>query len=155
LDATGLLGKRLYLQLFTARLSFFTQRGQTETQELSSAHQTAASGGKSAPQKPGKMKSLSKRHSGLTPYLVVSRLKAGQSAGNAAFIHDGKADVDLLMNMRSEEVIGKLKVLGFEVISWPVGSTTAVGRIPIEKLESLLGIDGVLRIGPHIDKVPM
>jgi len=38
-DATGLLGKRFYLQAFTARLSFFTLRGKLP-EEVSSLMQS-------------------------------------------------------------------------------------------------------------------
>lgn len=85
---------------------------------------------------------------------VIARIKAGQAAGNEVFIRDGKADVDLLMKSRSDELIGRLRAIGFELISWPAGSNTATGRIPVEKLELLLKIEAVGFIAPHAGKGP-
>jgi hypothetical protein len=55
----------------------------------------------------------------------------------------------LQVSGRMEEVKAKLRSLDFEVLSWPTGSTKAVGRIAVEKLESLLDIDAVRHIAPH------
>jgi hypothetical protein len=43
----------------------------------------------------------------------------------------------------------KLQSIGFEIISWPEGSTSVIGRMPVIKLESLLEIEAVRRIAPR------
>jgi TonB family protein len=80
---------------------------------------------------------------------VLARLNAGQSVDAAPFIRNGKAQVELQISDRTKEVMTKLQSLGFEIISWPEGSTKAVGRIPVKKLKSLLDIDAVRHIAPH------
>lgn len=80
---------------------------------------------------------------------VIVRLKAGQSAGAEPFIREGKAELELLVLNKNSEVISKLRSVGFEIIAWPEKSTKVIGRIAVEKLESLLDIAAVSRIAPH------
>lgn len=80
---------------------------------------------------------------------VIARIKAGQPAGAEGFITDGKAEVELILADRSEQAKAKLRELGLEIISWPTESAVAVGRIAVEKLESLLSVEAVRRIAPH------
>ncbi|MBN1567656.1 MAG: hypothetical protein JXA73_07400 [Acidobacteria bacterium] len=62
---------------------------------------------------------------------------------------DGKAEVELTLADPSEQVKAKLRALGLEIISWPKESAMVVGRIAVEKLESLLSIEAVHRIAQH------
>jgi Ca-activated chloride channel homolog len=80
---------------------------------------------------------------------LIVRLKAGDPVDAAPFVRDGKAEVELQLSGATEAVKGKLWLLGFEVLSWPAGSTKVVGRIPVNKLESLLDIKEVRHIAPH------
>jgi len=82
---------------------------------------------------------------------AIAKFKAGQvlSAAESSFIRDGKAELSLTMESRSEQLMAQLRAAGFEVISWPESSLTAVGRIAVEKLESLLLIYEVRHIAPH------
>jgi Ca-activated chloride channel homolog len=80
---------------------------------------------------------------------VIARIKAGQPIAAESFIREGKAEVELIVTNRTNELVAKLKLLGFEIISWPQGSTVAIGRIAPEKLESLLDINAVSHIAPH------
>ena len=61
----------------------------------------------------------------------------------------GKAELELAVPGRTEEVRASLRAIGFEKISWPEGSTSVAGRMPIETIELLLNIEAVLRIAPH------
>jgi Ca-activated chloride channel homolog len=80
---------------------------------------------------------------------LIARVKAGQSIGAEALIREGKAEVELLVTGRSNELTAKLQLAGFEIISWPQGSNVATGRIAPEKLEALLGVDAISHIAPH------
>jgi TonB family protein len=79
---------------------------------------------------------------------ILADLKAGRPANDETFIREKKAKLELSVSGRSEEVMSKLRSLGFEVISLPTESTKIVGRIPVEKLELLLDIDAVRYITP-------
>jgi Ca-activated chloride channel family protein len=82
---------------------------------------------------------------------AIAKFKAGQgwSAAESSFIRNGKAEISLTMESRSEQLMARLRAAGFEVISWPESSRTAIGRIAVEKLESLLLIYEVRHIAPH------
>jgi Ca-activated chloride channel family protein len=106
--------------------------------------------------KPSDSSTLNGRPSGpsrLDPAVsqAIARLKTGQAAGagEKLFIRNGAAEVELTMDHRSDQVMAQLRTLGFEVVSWPQSSTIAVGRIAIDKLESLLGVAAVRYIAPH------
>ncbi len=105
---------------------------------------------------PSDLSTLSGRPSGplrLDPAVsqAIARFKTGQaaSAGERLFIRNGTAEVELTMDRRSDQVAAQLRSLGFEVFSWPASSTIAIGRIAIDKLESLLGLAVVRYIAPH------
>jgi TonB family protein len=80
---------------------------------------------------------------------AIANLKAGKPADNKTFIREGKAEVELSVNSRSEAVVAKLRSLGFEVISLTKAPSPIIGRIAVEKLKLLLDIDAVLYIAPH------
>jgi TonB family protein len=80
---------------------------------------------------------------------LIARVKAGESANAVPFVHDGMAEVELQLSEATAAVKGRLWLLGFDVIAWPAGSTKVVGKIAVEKLESLAYIDAVLQIAPH------
>lgn len=82
---------------------------------------------------------------------AIARLKTGQAAdaGERLFIRNGTAEVELTVNLKSEQLAQQLKSLGFEIISWPESSAVAIGRIAMGKVESLLGLAAVRYIAPH------
>ena len=80
---------------------------------------------------------------------IFTLLKAGESPEEEPFIRDGKAEVELTVDNLSEEVMEKLSQSDFEVISRSKDTNKIVGRIAVDKLESLLDIDAVLYIAPH------
>jgi len=80
---------------------------------------------------------------------VIARVRAGQNAGSEPFIREGKVELELLILNRSEDALAKLRSAGFELISWPEGSTTAIGRIEPGKLEILLSFEAIRHIAPH------
>jgi hypothetical protein len=91
-----------------------------------------------------------KLHSWL--YAVVARLAEGDAKptpNELMFVHDGKAEIQIELTVRSAELIEKLKAAGFEVVS-EKGKTIVFGRIAIEKLAALVEIEEVKLILPKI-----
>jgi Ca-activated chloride channel family protein len=80
---------------------------------------------------------------------VIADINAGKSVKDTTFVRGNKAEVELSVAGRSEELMAKLRSLAFEVISLPKESTKIIGRIPVEKLELLLNIDSVRYIAPY------
>jgi Ca-activated chloride channel family protein len=83
---------------------------------------------------------------------LVDRLKAGTGQpdpAEAAFVKDGKAEVQVWLSEKSPEVIERLKQLGFEVIVDQKGAQVVIGRIPVEKLAALAELEGVRYVAPY------
>ena len=72
-------------------------------------------------------------------------------AGNqqAAFIRNGKAEIQLWLTEKNATVIAQLKQLGFEVTSDPSGSKLIIGKIAVEKLSKLAELSFVRFIAPY------
>jgi Ca-activated chloride channel homolog len=84
---------------------------------------------------------------------VIERLKnkqAQQSAEEAKFIRDGKAEIQIWLANKSAETIAGLKRLGFEVILDPQSSKLIIGRLPIGKLAALAELSSVKYVAPQM-----
>jgi Ca-activated chloride channel family protein len=82
---------------------------------------------------------------------VVERLKnksAQPSAEEARFVRNGKAEVQVWLADKSAETIAQLKRLGFEVVADPKSARMLIGRLSIEKLEALAGLEAVRYVAP-------
>jgi Ca-activated chloride channel family protein len=85
-------------------------------------------------------------------FAVVERLQSKSlTAGpdEAKFVHDGKAEVQIWLNDKSAETLGKLKELGFEVVLDPKSAKLVIGRLPIDKLEALADLKFVRYVSPQ------
>jgi hypothetical protein len=60
-----------------------------------------------------------------------------------------KTEVELTVDDKSEKRLAALHALGFEVIATPESTVTVIGRIAVEKLESLLDVSIVSFVSPH------
>ena len=83
---------------------------------------------------------------------LVDRLKnkdAKAGAGEAKFVRDGKAEIQIWLTDKSAETLAKLKELGFEVILDPKSAKVLIGRLPIEKLEALAELKFVRYLAPQ------
>ncbi|MFN2531119.1 MAG: VIT and VWA domain-containing protein [Pyrinomonadaceae bacterium] len=103
---------------------------------------------------PGKDKPLLSR---LQPSLleIVERLKTKNSTpseGEKQFVVNGKAEVQIWLVEKSDDVLAKLKELGFEVVVDPKTSKLVIGRLPIEKLEALSTLNFVRYVAPQFAK---
>jgi len=86
---------------------------------------------------------------------VVEKLQkkeALSSADEAGFIRNGKAEVQIWLTEKSDEALAKLKELGFEVILDNKGSKLIIGRLPIDKLETLASLNFVRYVSPQVTK---
>jgi Ca-activated chloride channel family protein len=93
----------------------------------------------------------------LNPTLValIDRLKdksAKPSVDEAKFVRDGKAEIQIWLNDKSDEAIAQLKQLGFEVVLDPKTARMVIGRVPIEKLAALAELKFVRYVAPMNSK---
>jgi Ca-activated chloride channel family protein len=84
---------------------------------------------------------------------VLDRLKdpkAKPGPDEAKFVRNGKAEVQIWLNDKSEETMAKLKEMGFEIVLDPKTAKMVIGRLPIEKLAALAELKFVRYVGPQI-----
>ena len=84
---------------------------------------------------------------------LVERLRKHQIIPNAdevKFVRNDKAEVQIYLTEKSDEVLAQLKELGFEVVLNPKSSRLVIGRVPIEKLEALAKLKFVRYVSPQI-----
>jgi Ca-activated chloride channel homolog len=81
---------------------------------------------------------------------VIERLKnrAQPSAGEAKFIRNNKAEVQVWLSDKSESAIAQLKKLGFEIVLEPKSAKLLIGRIALDKLEELAKLNFVTYVSP-------
>ena len=88
-------------------------------------------------------------------FAVVERLRKKQtlaSADEAKFVRDGKAEVQIWLTDKSAETLAKLKELGFEVVLDAKTSNIIIGRLPIDKLETLATLKFVKYVTPQLSR---
>jgi Ca-activated chloride channel family protein len=84
---------------------------------------------------------------------VIERLKDPKLPPNpdeAKFIHNGKAEIQVWLTEKTDEVMAKLKALGFEVVLEPKTAKLVIGRLPIEKLAALAALKSVRYVAPQM-----
>ncbi|MFN0087686.1 MAG: TonB family protein, partial [Blastocatellia bacterium] len=82
---------------------------------------------------------------------LAERLRTGAkpAPGEAAFVRNGKAELQVRLAGKSAATIAGLRRLSFEVLLDPKSSSFVIGRLPVEKLEALAGLPVVLYIAPQ------
>ena len=86
---------------------------------------------------------------------VVERLRKKEAltvADEAGFIRNGTAEVQVWLTEKSAENLAKLKELGFEVVLDAKNARLIIGRISIDKLETLAELKFVSYVSPQISK---
>jgi len=109
--------------------------------------------GSSSPRSPEEEKSI--RMAAKFQYailLVIYRGQQKQSPQIAPFVRDGKAEVQLWLTDKNELIKAKLRELGFETVLDHAGSNLMIGRIPVDKLESLAYLDFVRYVAPQTSR---
>jgi hypothetical protein len=82
---------------------------------------------------------------------LIERLKdktTKPAAGEARFVRDGKAEIQIWLADKSPEVLAQLKEMGFEVVLDPKASKAIIGRLPIENLSRLAELKSVRYVAP-------
>ena len=82
---------------------------------------------------------------------LIERLKdktTKPAAGEARFVRDGKAEIQIWLADKSPEVLAQLKEMGFEVVLDPKASKAIIGRLPIENLSRLVELKSVRYVAP-------
>jgi Ca-activated chloride channel family protein len=79
---------------------------------------------------------------------VVYRAKQKQDPNVVAFVRNGKAEVQLWLNDKSDLIKAKLQELGFEIVLDHAGSNLMIGRIPVDKVELLADLEFVRYVSP-------
>jgi Ca-activated chloride channel family protein len=82
---------------------------------------------------------------------LVRRLKdkeAQAASDEAAFVQEGKAELQIWLSTKSPEVMSKLKELGVEVVLDPATSKLVIGRLSVDKLEMLAALEFVRYVSP-------
>jgi Ca-activated chloride channel family protein len=85
---------------------------------------------------------------------VVERLREGKvtpAEAEARFVRDGKAELRIWLTEKSPAVLAQLKELGFELILDAPSSDLVVGRMPIEKLAALAGVQALRYVAPQMN----
>ena len=84
---------------------------------------------------------------------IVERLKTKNgrpTAEEAKLVTNGKAEIQVWLEDTSEETIGRLEKLGFELLLEPRTGKLVIGRIAIEKLAALAELKAVRYITPLV-----
>jgi hypothetical protein len=86
--------------------------------------------------------------------LLIKRLTEGTppAAGEAAFIHDGKAEIQVWLTDKSPETLAALSKLGFEIVLNPKSGKLLIGRLEIAKLAALAELPSVRYIAPDTSR---
>ena len=96
---------------------------------------------------------LQKLHSSVLVVVErVAKTETLSSADQGGFVRNGKAEVKVWLTEKSDDVIARLKELGFEVVLDARSSKLVIGRISIDKLEKLAEQDFVRYISPQVTK---
>jgi Ca-activated chloride channel family protein len=83
---------------------------------------------------------------------IVERLKQPDvppDEGESKFVHEGKAEVQILLVEKTPEVFAKLKALGFELLLDVETMRVVIGRVPLEKLSALAELKAVRYVMPQ------
>jgi hypothetical protein len=84
---------------------------------------------------------------------VIDRLKdkkAAPGVDEVKFIRNGKAEIQIWLNDKSDETMAALKALGFEIVLNPQTAKLVIGRMPIEKLATLAELKSVRYVRPQM-----
>src|SRR5262249_845159 len=91
---------------------------------------------------------LSKMHPAVAAVVERLKNKTQPTAGEAKFVRNDKAEIQLYLADKSPETLAQLKKLGFEVIAEPKSAKMLIGRIAIDKLEELAKLKAVVYVAP-------
>ena len=85
-------------------------------------------------------------------FAVVERLRKKEAltaADEGGFIRNGKAEVQVWLSEKSVAALAQLKALGVEVVLDDKNSKLIIGRVSIDKLETLAKLKFVKYVSPQ------
>ncbi|HET6979576.1 MAG TPA: VIT and VWA domain-containing protein [Pyrinomonadaceae bacterium] len=82
----------------------------------------------------------------------LQRKETLSSADEGGFIRNGKAEVQVWLSDKSPATLAKLKELGFEVVVDAKSARLIIGRISVDKIESLARLNFVTYVSPQVTK---
>ena len=82
---------------------------------------------------------------------LIERIKSGAQPdpGEKEFVRNGKAELQITIAEKTQKTIDQLHGTGFETMSSRQSSNLIIGRLPVEKLESLAELVSVRFIAPR------
>lgn len=86
-------------------------------------------------------------------YQLLERLQSGTKVpgpNEAAFVRDGKAELQVFFHSDSPDTIEPLRAIGFEIGETKKKGKGVVGRIPLSKLAELAALDSVKLVLPSV-----
>jgi len=102
-----------------------------------------------SPEEQRRREILAKLHPSVLALVLRLENKAAKpSADEARLVHDGKAELEVLLTEKSDAAIESLKKLGFEVVLNPQSSRLVIGRLPVDKLMALAELAVVRSVAP-------
>ncbi len=102
-----------------------------------------------SPEDQRRQETLSKLHPSVLALVLRFENKAAKPAAEEAkFVHNSKAELEVLLTEKSDAAIESLKKLGFEVVLNPQSSRLVIGRLPIDKLMAVADLAVVRSIAP-------
>jgi Ca-activated chloride channel family protein len=102
-----------------------------------------------SPEEKKRQQLLVKLHPSIVAFIERAKTDdADAPAGDAKFVRQGKAEVQVWLTDKSPEVILLLMRLGFEVVLEPKVAKAVIGRIPVENLAALAELGAVRYVAP-------
>ncbi|MBS1787997.1 MAG: TonB family protein [Acidobacteria bacterium] len=104
---------------------------------------------KPLPEERRRQAALAKLHPSVAA--IVARLAKKDTtpgADETKFVSNGKAELQIWLTNKPGAAVEQLKQLGFEIVLNPQSSKLIIGRLPIEKLEALAGLEVVRYVSP-------
>jgi Ca-activated chloride channel family protein len=72
------------------------------------------------------------------------------TAGEATFVRNGNAEIQIWLDDKSEATMLKLAELGFQVVLDPKSAKFVIGRLPVDKLPALVDFKSIRYVGPQL-----
>jgi Ca-activated chloride channel homolog len=80
---------------------------------------------------------------------LLSIVQAGRASASTAFVKNGKAEIRIWLADTSQRTLDLLRAVGFEMLAKAPAGNLVIGRIAVEKLRKLSGLDCVRYIAPQ------
>jgi Ca-activated chloride channel family protein len=100
------------------------------------------------PEEQEKIRLAAKMHPSIAALIERLKSKSSPAPDEARFVRNGKAEIQVWLEDKSQETLAALKELGFEILLEPKSSRLLVGKIPMDRLAELIKIKAVKYVAP-------